>query len=68
MQCHPSLYYVMYLEILLFAVQLSVLISLFTIFFSVAAYSEQSLRVEIVVERSIFESNIQKSVPRFELS
>ena len=42
MQCHPSLYYVMYLEILLFAVQLSVLISLFTIFFSVAAYSEQS--------------------------
>ena len=38
MQCHPSLYDVMYLETLLFAIQFSVFISLFTI----AAYSEHS--------------------------
>ena len=37
-------------------------------FFSDAAYSAHSQLVEIVVERSIFECNIQKSVPRFELS
>ena len=33
-------------------------------FFSDAAYSEHSQLIEIVVERSIFECNIQKSVPR----
>ena len=43
MQCHPSLYYVMYLGTLLFAVQFNVFISLlFTIFFSDAAYNEYS--------------------------
>ena len=36
---------------------------LFT-FFSDAAYSEYSYLVEIVVERSVFVCNIQKSVPR----
>ena len=70
MQCHPSLYYVMYLGTLLFAVQFNVFISLLWFLFIVyylfrgAAYSEHSYLVEIVVERSIFECNIQKSVPR----
>ena len=36
---------------------------LFTLFFSDAAGNEQSWLVEIPVERSIFECNIQKSVP-----
>ena len=33
-------------------------------FFGDAAYSEHSYLVKIVVERSVFECNIQKSVPR----
>ena len=33
-------------------------------YFSDAAYSEHSYLVEIVVERTIFECNIHKSVPR----
>ena len=70
MQCHPSLYYVMYLGALLFAVQFNVFISLlcffllFTILFSNAANKEHSYLVKIPVERSIFECDIQKSIPR----
>ena len=76
MQCHPSLYYVMYLGTLLFAVQFNVFISLLWflfvyylvlwflfIVFSNAADNEHSKLVEIPVERSIFECNIQKSIP-----
>ena len=37
---------------------------LFTIFFSDAADNEHSYLVEIPVEHSVFECNIQKSVPR----
>ena len=67
MQCHPLLYYVMYLEH--FYLQCSSMVCygfylLFTIFFSHAACNEYSQLVEIVVERSIFECNIQKRVPR----
>ena len=71
MQCHPLLYYVMYLGTLLFVVQFNVFISLlwfcyllFTNFFSDAAYTEHCYLVEIVVKRSIFERNAQKRVPR----
>ena len=60
----------MYLETISFAVQLNVSISLlwflfivYSLFFSDAAGNEQSWLVEIPVERSIFECNIQKSVP-----
>ena len=59
MQCQPSLYYVMYLGTLLFAVQFNVFISLLWFLFIVfslflvmhPAYSEHSYLVEIVVER-----------------
>ena len=64
MQCHPSLYYVIYLVTLLFAVQRNVLISLLWFLFSGAASNEHSQLVEIPVERSSFKCNIQKSVPR----
>ena len=64
MQCHPSLYYVMYLGTLSFAVQHNVFISLLWFLFSYAAGNEHSKLVEIPVECSIFKFNIQKSVPR----
>ena len=78
MQCHSSLYYVMYLGTFLFAVQLNVFISLLQflfivyhlvlwflfIVFSNAADNEHSKLVEIPIERSVFECNIQKCVPR----
>ena len=46
MQCYPSLYYVMYLGTLLFAVQLSVFISLW-LFDAISIYSKnQNLKNE----------------------
>ena len=64
MQCHPSLYYAMYLGTFLFVVQFNVFISLLWFLFSDAAGNQRSQVVEIPVERSVFECNIQKSVPR----
>ena len=60
MQCHPSLYYAMYLGTFLFVVQFNVFISLLWFLFSDAAGNERSQVVEIPVERSVFECNIQK--------
>ena len=52
MQCHPSLYYAMYLGTVLFAVQFDVFISLlgflfivFLSFFRDATYSEHTLKL-----------------------
>ena len=62
MQCYLSLYYVMFLRTLLFAVQCNVFISFLWCLFS-AAGNEYSYFVEIPVERSTFKFNIQKSIP-----
>ena len=70
MQCHPSMYTSCTLEH--FHLQCGSVFSLvcygfyllFIIFFSDAADNVHRYLVEIPVERSIFESNIQKSVPR----
>ena len=59
-----SLYYVMYLGTLLFAVQSNGFISLLWFLFSDSAGHEHSQLVEIPVECSTFQCNIQKSVPR----
>ena len=60
------MYYVMYLGKLLVTVQFNVFVSLlwflfFTIFFSDTADNKHSQLVEIPVERSSFECNIQKA-------
>ena len=54
LQCHLSLYYVMYLGTLSFTVQR------LWFLFSDAAGNEHCLLVEIPVKRSTFNSNIQK--------
>ena len=64
MQCYPSLYYTMYLQTLLFAVQRNIFISLLLFLFSDASGNEYILLVEIPVERLIFTCNIQKNNPR----
>ena len=71
MQWHPSLYYVMYLGTLLFAVQFNVFISLLWFLFIVYYLVLWFLfivyylflvmqQITNTVERSIFECNIQK--------
>ena len=58
MQCHPSLYYVMYLGTLLFVVQFNVFISF--IIYCLLTF----LVMQHIPNRVTFERNIQKSVPR----
>ena len=64
MQYYPSLYYVMYIGTLLFAVQCNVFMSLLWFLFIDAARKEHSQLVHIRVERSAFKNNIQKSIPK----
>ena len=79
-QCHPSLYYVMYPGTLLFPVQLNVFISLLWFLFIVKNLKSFLVMQQVTntfsllkcsirmlkcpVECSIFEFNIQKSFPR----
>ena len=60
MQCYPSLYYIMYLETFLLAVQPNVFISLLWFLFIDAAGNEHSQLVEIPEKRSTFKCNIKK--------
>ena len=60
MQCYPSVYYVMYLGTLSFAVQRNIFIRLLWFLLRDAAGSEHCLLVEIPVKRSTFKCNIQK--------